>query len=220
MTCGTNYWRFAGVIIAGFTLFGCSTWSERGEIEARRVSGLLEHHQGQWHLQPCDQSTQLVVADAGELDDLFNRVAQPGQTAIFVDLEGLVRADWSMTVRRVLRMESAGRGCAAEQAVSEHWVAESLNRDWRMVIDREGMEFTDEQNQATGPVAMISEQLPDGVMSFRSEQDASLELWLYPRQCFDYANDFRHLAATLIVDGKRMNGCAYKGASLPDRPAR
>ncbi|WP_304639787.1 hypothetical protein [Pseudomonas sp.] len=213
MTGGTNYWHFAGLIIAAFAAAGCSTWSERGEIESRRVSGLLENRQGQWHLEPCNQEQELIIADAGELDTLFDRVTQPGQTAIFVDLEGTVRADWSMRVERILRMESAGRGCAAERAATEHWVAESLSRDWRMVIDRQGIEFTDEQNQATGPVAMISEQLPDGVMSFRSEQDAALELWLYPQQCFDYVNDFRHLTATLIVDGKRMNGCAYKGAS-------
>jgi uncharacterized membrane protein len=215
MTGGTNYWRLAGLIIAGFATVGCSTWSGRGDLEARRVTGLLETRDGQWHLEPCDRSPDLVVTDAGSIQALFDRVAQPGQTGIFVDVAGSVRAGWSLTADEVVRMESSGQGCAAENATGEHWIASGLNRDWRVVIDRNGMAFTDEQNQSTGPVAMISEQLPDGSLSFRAEQDSTLELWLYPQHCFDYANDFSHLSATLVVNGTRMNGCAYKGAPTP-----
>ncbi len=215
MPDSAKYWRFASVIIAGVVATGCSTWSERSGVEVQRVAGLLENRESQWQLQPCDGDNALVVSDEGELQTLFERVAQPGQTAIFADLEGRVRADWSMSVQRILRMESTGLGCATQAAAGEHWIAEGLNRDWRVVIDRQGMEFTDEQNQSAGPVGMIAEQLPDGSMSFRAEQDSTLELWLYPQPCFDYSNDFRHLRATLVINGKRMNGCAFEGTATP-----
>ena len=87
-----------------------------------------------------------------------------------------------------------------------------IEKAWSLAIASQGIQFTGEESEEVGPVSIISELLPDGSMSFRSERDATLELWLYPQDCFDHSGDFKHYTATLVVKGKRLSGCAYKSS--------
>ncbi|WP_150302372.1 hypothetical protein [Pseudomonas profundi] len=189
-------------------LSGCASlpWSS---AESDRVVGLLERNGDEWTVQRCRDDSIVNVEGAAAVEQLFQRVAQPGQIAIFVDIEGTVRDDRLLT-SRVLRMQSTGRGCADEPQ-SGQWIARGIGDSWRLVVDRQGIRFDGLADQEAGPVPMIAESLPDGSMSFRGAEGNDLELWLYPQHCFDNAGDYRHLTATLTVDGRRLNGCAYKG---------
>lgn len=189
-------------------LSGCSSlpWSSS---ESDRVVGLLESTEDGWTVQRCRDDYIINVAGATIVEPLFQRVAQPGQIAIFVDVEGMLRDD-RLSIRRVLRMQSTGRGCADEPQ-SGQWIARGIDDSWRLVVDGRGIRFDGLADQEAGPVRMIAESLPDGSMSFRGAEGDDLELWLYPQDCFDNAGDYRHLTATLTVNGRRLNGCAYKG---------
>lgn len=190
-------------------LSGCTTlpWSA---TESERVTGLLEKRGEAWSLNSCRGDMTLNLNDTVALERLFHRVAQPGQIAIFADMEGRMRGDNALSSPQVLRMQSTGRGCANEPQ-SGQWIARGLDNSWRLVVDQQGMRFDGVADQQSGPVRIIAESLPDGSMSFRGAEDDSLELWLYPQDCFDNTGDFRHLTATLTLDGKRLNGCAFKG---------
>ncbi len=190
-------------------LSGCSSlpWSS-GESE--RVVGLLEKNGDSWTIERCREGSRVGLEEASALDQLFQRVAQPGQLAIFADIEGSVRGEGRLHPTQVLRMQSSGRGCA-EEPQSGQWIARGLDESWRLVVDQQGIRFDGLEDQDSGPVRIIAESLPDGSMSFRGAEDTDLELWLYPQACFDNSGDYRHLKATLSFNGKRLNGCAYKG---------
>ena len=190
-------------------LSGCSSlpWSS---AESERVSGLLEKHGDGWTIERCRDDSSVNLKDTTVLDRLFHRVAQPGQIAIFADIEGHARGDNALRSPQVLRMQSTGRGCADEPPAGQ-WIAWGIDDSWRLVVDQQGIRFDGVADQESGPVRMIAESLPDGSMSFRGAEDDDLELWLYPQDCFDNSGDYRHLTATLSVNGRRLNGCAYKG---------
>lgn len=175
-----------------------------------RLTGLLHHQDGQWQVTPCGSEAPVALAETERVQRLFERVAQPGQTAIFVDLQGTMRGS-QMRAVEVLRMESTGRGCEHQRPAADQWAANGLHHSWGVAVDEQGIQFTGNENERVGPVSVIAEELPDGSMNFRAEQGNPLELWLYPQDCFDYSGDFKHFTATLVVNGKRLNGCAYKG---------
>lgn len=172
--------------------------------------GLLEKNGERWTIERCRDGSNVALEETAALERLFQRVAQPGQMAIFADIEGRARGESRLSATQVLRLQSTGRGCADEPQ-SGQWIARGIDDSWRLVVDQQGIRFDGLEDQESGPVRMIAESLPDGSMSFRGAEDTDLELWLYPQDCFDNAGDYRHLTATLSVDGRRLNGCAYKG---------
>ena len=191
-------------------LSGCSSlpWSS---VEAERVTGLLEKSEEGWTIQRCRDGSNVRLGDTTKIESLFQRVAQPGQVAIFADMEVSQRGSGSFRAGQVLRMQSSGRGCADEPQAGQ-WIVWGIDDSWRLVVGPQGIRFSGVADQESGPVRVVSESLPDGAMSVRGADDDDLELWLYPQDCFDNSGRYRHMTATLTVNGRRLNGCAYKGA--------
>lgn len=200
-------------LLSSLYLSGCALLPGGGS-EDTRLTGLLEIAEEGWSINPCGASEPLRVQADADLKRVFLTVAQPGQTAIYVDMQGRISND-TLFPTSIMRMQSSGRGCDAETDPSAHWVAAGPHPSWRLTIGDQGIAFDSEQAEDTGPTPVISEQLPDGSRSFRTQRDDRLELWLYAQDCFNHAGDFSHMTATLIVDGKRMSGCAYKGLGHP-----
>ena len=213
MTMSRHPRRVGWALLAAITLSGCALLPG-GTGEPQRLTGLLETGGEQWKMTPCGSSDAIEVLPGGELQQLFRTVAQPGQTGIFVDIEGDL-ADQVLRPTRLIRMQSTGRGCAAQTEPSARWVAAGPHPSWRLTIGDKGIEFDSDPGERSGPSPVISEELPDGSRSFRTERDDRLELWLYPQDCFNHAGDYSHLTATLTVDGKRLSGCAYEGKAQP-----
>lgn len=204
--------RAVGFVLCGSSvlLSGCSSlpWSS---VENERVTGLLEKSEKGWTIQRCGNDSIAQLGETAKVDSLFQRVAQPGQIAIFADIQGSKRGRGALRVDQVVRMQSTGRGCADEPQAGQ-WIARGIDDSWRLVVGPDGMRFNGVADQGAGPVRVISESLPDGSMSLRGADDDDLELWLYRQDCFDNSGDYRHMTATLTVNGRRLNGCAYKGA--------
>ncbi|SDR87447.1 Uncharacterized membrane protein [Halopseudomonas xinjiangensis] len=213
MTKSRHPLRVSWALVSALTLSGCALLPG-GAGDERRLAGLLETGGDGWEITPCDATGSLEVVPTAELQQVFRNVAQPGQTGIFVELEGRIR-DQTLRPTRLIRMQSTGRGCAAQTDPSAQWIAAGPHPSWRLTIGSQGIEFDSEAAERTGPSPVIAEELPDGSRSFRTERDDRLELWLYPQECFNHAGDFAHMSATLIVDGKRLSGCAYEGQARP-----
>ena len=209
MTKSLHPFRVGWALLSAMTLSGCALLPG-GTGEQERLAGLLETGGDHWTMAPCGASEPVEVVPTADLQQLFRTVAQPGQTGIFVDLAGDLDKG-ALRPRRVIRMQSTGRGCDAERDPSAHWVAAGPHPSWRLTIGDRGIEFDSEAAERRGPSPVISEALPDGSRSFRTERDDRLELWLYPQDCFNHAGDYAHMSATLTVDGKRLSGCAYEG---------
>ncbi|UAW99223.1 hypothetical protein KEM63_04430 [Halopseudomonas nanhaiensis] len=215
MTKSRHPIRVGWALLSAMTLSGCALLPGGGG-DQQRLSGLLETGGDSWEMTPCGASEAIRVLPTAELQQLFRNVAQPGQTGIFVELEGEL-SDQTLRPSRLLRMQSTGRGCDAQAEPSARWVAAGPHPSWRLTIGDAGIEFDSADREHSGPSPVISEELPDGSRSFRTERDDRLELWLYPQDCFNHAGDYSHLTATLTIDGKRLSGCAYEGEARAAR---
>lgn len=202
------------MLCAVLTISGCASWgfgSAKNNTSAQRVAGVLNHTNEQWTLQLCGAEQADPIEADGQLSELFGKVAEPGQTAIFVELDA-EQHDGRWQVRDIRRMLSTGRGCLDDSATASQWVGLSFNPNWRVDITDQGMELTLAGSETGQRVSIISEQLPDGSRSFRDSGERNLELWLYPSACFEpVSGDYYHLSATLLRDGQRLNGCGYQG---------
>ena len=190
---------------------GCSLLSDRWAGGQQRLSGLLEQSESGFVLRQCGRDNAQAVSANDRLDELFAQSAQPGQTAIFVDLLGRVDSAGRVRSDEVLRMQSHGRGCADRSADAAQWVAVQSKPAWRVSLAANGLTRNDAE-RSYSPQPVVSEQLPDGSLSARGLEDAGIELWLYPQACQDaITGDYFHMSATLLLNGERYQGCAYQG---------
>ncbi|MEH6567041.1 MAG: hypothetical protein V7756_17095 [Halopseudomonas sp.] len=210
MRCFTlNSTRIALIAIV-LLVSGCSLLRESWSGPQQRMSGLLEQGNAGFSLRQCGADGAQPVLDSAELKAIFAQAAQPGQTAIFVDLLGRTDSAGRIQPSKVLRMQSQGRGCADTSANSAQWVALQYHPAWRAALAVNGLTRSDAA-QGYSPVSVVTEQLPDGSLNARS-LSGDLELWLYPQDCQDVATgDYFHMRSVLLVDGVRYSGCGYQG---------
>ncbi|PKM31789.1 MAG: hypothetical protein CVV07_01395 [Gammaproteobacteria bacterium HGW-Gammaproteobacteria-11] len=193
-------------------LGGCALLPAPWFAEEQRYSGLLLVAEGLSTLEPCDGSELRVLEQTDRLEALFNQVAQPGQTAIFVDLLGVEGTDQRLRVGDVIRMQSSGRGCADSAYVTQRWIAQGDSPDWRAELGSAGLQRVDQSVATATPLPVISEELPDVALSYRSLRGMALELLIYPQPCFSASSgDYFHRTAVLMQEGTRLAGCAYRG---------
>ncbi|MFN3582089.1 MAG: hypothetical protein ACK4VV_16625 [Pseudomonas sp.] len=199
---------------------GCALMPSGAPPSAERLTGLLEISPEAANVAPCAGGEQLALDNAGEVRALFERVAQPGQTAIFVDLNGRRNAQGGFAVDQVLRMQSAGRGCADQAYQSSQWLALGDAPYWQVRIGAQGMQWQDTvEDVLSAPIPLITEQVPGGTLSFQTLRGDQRELWITPQPCFDQGSgDYYHASVRLITAGSSQQGCAYQGAMQDSRP--
>lgn len=189
---------------------GCSLLRNSWSGPEQRISGLLEHNAAGFTLRQCGSDGAQPVIENAQLETIFAQAAQPGQTAIFVDLLGRTDSAGRVQPVKVLRMQSQGRGCADSSADGAQWVALQYQPAWRAVLAANGLTRSD-ADRAHAPVPLVTEQLPDGSLNARS-LSGDLELWLYPQDCQDVVTgDYFHMHSVLLVNGERQSGCGYQG---------
>lgn len=196
------------------TLSGCA-WLPQSDVAGSvRMSGLLHLTAERAQLETCAGPIYTLQSDEA-LRSLFEQVAQPGQTAIFVELKGQLLADESIRPETVLRMGSSGNGCADPVDAGSQWVAVGEQPDWQARIAPQGMQLTALEADWR-PV--IVEQLPGGARGFRSLEGESAELWIYPQPCFArLSGDYYQNTARLLTAGESFAGCAYPGVLAGDQ---
>jgi len=189
---------------------GCSLLRNSWSGPEQRMSGLLEQNSAGFTLRQCGADAAQPVIDNAELEAIFAQAAQPGQTAIFVDLRGRTDSAGRVQPSKVLRMQSQGRGCADNSANGAQWVALQYQPAWRAVLAANGLARSDAE-RTFAPESVVTEQLPDGSLNARS-LSGDLELWLYPQDCQDVVTgDYFHMHSVLLVNGERRSGCGYQG---------
>lgn len=208
MSSCLSWMRGALVAAAGLVLSGCALFATSPEQgPEQRVMGLLEHSGGNsWQLQPCSGREALVVEDGAGLEELFAELAQPGQSAIFVDVSGRLVGQGVLQVSQVWRMQSVGRGCADQAGAIARWVALGDDPLWQAELGEQGMRLNTREW-----VPVIDEQLPGVALNFRTLRGEAAELWIYPQGCRAIPGSFFHQRAVLEHDGQRQEGCAYRG---------
>lgn len=195
------------------TFSGCA-WLPQSDAEGTmRTSGLMHLTEDGGRLETCAGPEHPLKVDA-ELRALFERVAEPAQTVMFVDLRGELLADGSLRPVTVLRMDSNGNGCADQVAKESQWVAVGERPDWLVRIAPEGLQMTTlgEQWQS-----IITERLPDNTLAFRSLEGEPVELWVYPQPCFSRLDGhYYQRSVRLLTAGESFAGCAYPGQLARD----
>jgi uncharacterized membrane protein len=206
-------------LLAFITLSGCAWLPLSGAPEPLRMQGLMQLTAGAARLETCAGPIHEMRADAA-LRALFSQVAPPGQTTVFVDLTATVLADDSIQPETIIRMGSTGRGCVDAQRQASQWLALGEQPAWQVGVEPLGMRVQMERN-AGAQTAFITEQLPDGARSFRTQEGEPVELWIYPQPCFaPRSGDYHERSARLLYAGKSLSGCAYRGMLGDDQPPR
>lgn len=190
------------------TLSGCAWLPQSGGEGALRTSGLMHLTDEGARFEICSGSVHQVRLD-GELRALFERVAEPAQNVLFVELRGPLLDGNSIRPGAVIRMGATGDGCADKVAADSQWVAVGERPDWLVRIAGSGLQLTTLGDEWQ---SIITEQLPDGIRSFRTLEGESVELWVYPEPCFSRLNGYYYQSSTrLLTAGESFAGCAYPG---------
>ncbi|WP_150278401.1 hypothetical protein [Halopseudomonas salina] len=194
--------------LALVTLSGCA-WLPQSDGEgSSRTSGLMHLTEEGARLETCSGSAHQVRID-GELRALFERVAEPAQNVLFVELRGQLVDGNSISPGAVVRLGATGDGCADEVAAASQWVAEGERPEWMVRIAGSGLQLTTLGDEWQ---PIITEKLPDGVRSFRTLEGEPVELWVYPKPCFSRLNGYYYQSSTrLLTAGESFAGCAYPG---------
>lgn len=215
MARGSGRLALYAVLVSALSLGGCASWGiwpGSNTVAVQRVAGVLDQVNGSWTLQACGSQQVLPLVPSSRLPELFEQVAQPGQLSMFVELDARLQ-DGRWLAGDIRRMLSSGRGCQDTSAQRSQWVGISFNPEWRVDITDQGMQLTAADSESGQQLSVISEQLPDGSHNYRDANGRTLELWLYPSDCFERSSgDYYYLSATLISDGLRLPGCGYQGA--------
>lgn len=197
-----------GAVLALATLSGCAWLPQSGGEGALRTSGLMHLTDEGARFETCSGSVHQVRVD-GELRALFERVAEPAQNVLFVELRGELLDGNSIRPETVIRMGANGDGCADRVAMTSQWVAEGERPDWLVRIAGSGLQLTTLGDEWQ---SVITEKLPDGVWSFRTLEGEPVELWVYPEPCFSRLNGYFYQSSTrLLTAGESFAGCAYPG---------
>lgn len=200
------------------TLAGCAWLPQSDAAGSLRFGGLMQVTTDGARLESCAGPVHELQNDE-TVRALFDQVAQPGQTAIFVDLRGQLLADHRVRVEEVIRMGSTGRGCSDPVPPANYWVALGEQPAWLAQIGPAGMKV--QLDAADGDwLSVITEQLPDGSRGFRAMDGETAELWIYPQPCFARrSGDYYHHTARLLQAGASHAGCAYQGILAGDQPS-
>lgn len=195
------------------SLVGCAILPGRDQIPPQRIAGLLEVGADNALLQPCGQNLKVAVANPADVRALFMQLAQPGQTALFVDMTARPLADGRLQPLEIVRMQTTGRGCADESHMAIQWVARGETPDWTVLIGAQGMHWLEKGMASPAePVPVISEEVPGISVSFQTLRGNTRELWLSAEPCFERSSgDYFHRTARFLRNGKTLTGCAYQG---------
>lgn len=196
---------------------GCAWLPQSGQQGQLRTSGMLSLESQGGRLETCAGTVHQVVEDAS-LRAVFDQVAMPNQTRIFVDLRGELLEDNSIRPRQVVRMGARGDGCAGSLVADSQWVAEGERPQWLVRVGLPGLQVTT-LGDTWQP--LVTEQLPDGARGFRTLEGEPVELWVYPQPCVSRrGGHYYQYTARLLTAGESFAGCAYPGALAADQPPR
>ncbi|WP_339844824.1 hypothetical protein [uncultured Halopseudomonas sp.] len=194
--------------LALFALSGCAWLPQSGGEGSLRTSGQMYLTDEGAQLETCSGAVHPLRVNE-ELRALFERVAEPAQNVLFVELRGQLLDDNSIRPDTVLRMGAKGNGCTDSVAAQSQWVTTGERPDWLVRIAPSGLQVTT-LGEEWQPV--ITEQLPDGRRGFRTLEGEPVELWVYPQPCFSRLNGyFYQYTARLLTSGESFAGCAYPG---------
>ena len=192
---------------------GCAVLPGRDAQPPQRIAGLLEMDSNNASLMPCGAKEAVSINKATALQALFVKIAQPGQTALFVDMTARPLADGGLEPVEIIRMQTTGRGCADDVHAANQWVARGEGPDWRGLVGGQSMQWQEKGMDNLGkPVPLISEEVPGVSVSFQTLSGNARELWVSPEDCFARSSgDYYHRTARLIRNGETLTGCAYRG---------
>lgn len=222
MSCKyVNLSRFSLLLVV-VSMAGCAIFPAAQEQPGARVAGILTLESGQLRLSPCDSSTPLAVAASGNIHPLFERVAQPGKPAVFVDMTARAAAAGGLEPVEVIRLQAGGNGCADQASARSRWVAmggvaprgvgAGDEPAWRVQISPAGMQWQGAAASSSVPVPVISEEVPGSAISFATLRGTPQELWITPQGCYAQSSgDYFHRTARLMRNGETLTGCAYRG---------
>lgn len=206
---------------------GCAIFPAAQEEPGARVAGILTLESGQLRLSPCASGNTVAVAASGNIRPLFERVAQPAGSAVFVDMTARAAAAGGLEPVEVIRLQADGKDCADQAHARSQWVAmggvapigvaprgvgAGDEAAWRVQISPAGMQWQDAAASSAAPVPVISEEVPGSAISFVTLRGTAQELWITPQGCYAHSSgDYFHRTARLMRNGETLTGCAYRG---------
>ena len=194
--------------LALVTLSGCAWLPQTDAQGVMRTSGLMHLGEEVARLESCEGTVYPLQVDE-QLRALFERVAEPAQNVVFVDLQGKLLNDGSVHPVTVLRMGSTRNGCRDHRAAESQWVAVGEQPEWLVRIAPQGLQMTTLGDEWQ---SIITEQLPDDVLAFRSLDGEPVELWIYPQPCFSRLDGhYFQRTVRLLTAGESFAGCGYLG---------
>lgn len=212
MSCKhVNLSRFSLLLVV-VGMAGCAIFPAAQEPPGARIAGMLTLESGQLRLSPCASGNTVAVAASGNLHPLFERVAQPGKPAVFVDMTARTAAAGGLEPVEVIRLQADGNGCADQASARSRWVAMGEEPAWRVQISPAGMQWQGAAASRSAPVPVISEEVPGSTISFATLRGTAQELWITPQGCYAQSSgDYFHRTARLMGNGETLTGCAYRG---------
>ncbi|WP_421683958.1 hypothetical protein HKW98_05880 [Stutzerimonas urumqiensis] len=200
-------------VIAGCQMF--ATEPLPVESAGDRIQGHLVQAEGSLHFQPCGKPDALTLlpSDAPSVGHAIE-VLPPG-TRSFADLGGQLVIDrhaGTFQPQRIFRLAPSGlEGCDA-LTPDTLFQAEGTDPRWRATVSADGL-LLQQPDQPAVALPVLVEQLPGGSASITTEANGQrIELWLAPGDCVEARGDRRyHMTATLRLDGRTQQGCAFAG---------
>lgn len=194
--------------LALVTLSGCAWLPQTDGQGAMRTSGLMYMGEEGARLESCAGTVYPLQVDE-QLRALFERIAEPAQGVVFVDLQGKLLKDGSVRPVAVLRMGSTRNACRDDPAADSQWVAAGERPEWLVRIAPQGLQITTLGDEWQ---SIITEQLPDDVLALRSLEGEPVELWIYPQPCFSrLEGHYFQRTVRLLTAGESFAGCGYPG---------
>jgi uncharacterized membrane protein len=166
---------------------------------------------------PAGRSVNLIDP-GGELSKAFVALDAPPADGIYVELYGNRSTDGgSLTLSQLARARGLGAGLACEPPVFEgDYVASGNEPFWSVEIREDGIRFRspDESKGRRYPYAITRTETGATLYATKIEKPrvSTLEVSLEPGRCVDsMSGELRAFTAHVVVDGKKLDGCAAAG---------
>lgn len=159
-----------------------------------------------------------VIDPGGELAKAFVSLDAPPADGIYVELYGDLSTDrGSLTLSQLARARGLGGGLACEPPVFEgDYVASGNEPFWAVDIREDGIVFRspEEPKGRRYPYAITRTETGASLYATKLDEPrvSTLEISLEPGRCVDsMSGEIRAFAAHVVVDGKKLDGCAAAG---------
>ena len=191
---------------------------------ASRITGhLVWGHEGRSFAE-CggDRQAWVINASGDELVDVYNELTTAPYQPMFVEVrgewtdaptEGFGAAhDRALRIIELLRAENEGFGCRLELD-GVLFIASGNEPFWRLEIREDGMSMRSMgvPGEIEFPAPRVSGR-PPRVELEADGAEAAIRISLEQRRCVDSMSGARYAwAASVDIDGRRLEGCAAKG---------